>query len=437
MNLTLSPVLVANLPAPVFQGEGGLHKVEIAARLRLGMPALGADADFAPPDFAGSGQAFIVLYPLLHNLRKDYNMLKKMMMTVICGGVVMALGAGCNKTEKAEPKAAAVPPPVEMKKPGDKPAAPKLDPAMVLVDVGGTKLTVAEADRQVMAMLGSKADQIPPAQMEALMGRFRQQAVQGFVVRTLLSQEADKRKLTVSDKDVDSELALIKTRLPEGKALEDILKSEGMTLAQLRSDLTAKLRIDMLLKAEVPTNGVVSDEEVAKFYNEQKDRFLQPETVEARHILIKVDATDDAKAKADKKAKIEGIRKQLVEGGDFAKLALANSDCPSKERGGDLGTFPRGQMVKEFEEAAFNQATNAIGPVVETQFGYHIIQVMAHNAAKTNTLEEMKPKLVEHLKQKQQMEVFEKLIEKLKKDTKIVQSDVLKQTPEMPMMDAQ
>ena len=363
-------------------------------------------------------------------------MLKKMMMAAICSGVVVSLGAGCNKTEKAEPKAA-VAPKVEMKTVGEKPAAPSLDPAMVLVDVGGVKLTVAEADRQVMAMLGSKAEQIPPAQMEALMGRFRQQAVQGFIVRTLLSQEADKRKFTVSDKDLDAELALIKTRLPEGKGLEDILKSENMTMDQLRADLTAKLRIDMLLKAEVPTNNVVSDEEVVKFYNEQKDRFLQPETVEARHILIKVDATEDAKAKAEKKAKIEGIRKQLVEGADFAKVALANSDCPSKERGGDLGSFPRGQMVKEFEEAAFNQATNAIGPVVETQFGFHIIQVMNHQAAKTNSLEEVKPKLTEHLKQKQQMEVFEKLIERLKKDTKIVQSDVLKQAPEMPMMDMQ
>lgn len=362
-------------------------------------------------------------------------MLKKMVMVAVCGGVVVTMGAGCNKAEKAEPKAESTPA-VEIK--GlDKAIAPVLDPATVLVDVGGAKLTVAEADRQVMAMLGAKAAQIPPAQMDALMGRFRQQAVQGFVVRSLLSQAADKRKLSVSDKELDAEIDVIKTRLPEGKTLEDILKAEGMTMEQLRSDLTTKLRIDMLLRSEVPTNGVVSDEEVAKFYNDQKERFQQPETVEARHILVKVDATDDDKVKADKKAKIEDVRKQLVEGGDFAKLALAHSDCPSKERGGDLGSFPRGQMVKEFEDAAFSQSTNEVGPVVETQFGYHVIQVMDHQAAKTSSLEEMKPKLVEHLKQKQQMEVFEKLIEKLKKETKIVESDVLKQVPEMPMMDAQ
>jgi peptidyl-prolyl cis-trans isomerase C len=386
--------------------------------------------------FLATGRGFDIKSTLLYILRKENTMLKKMMMAVICSGVVVSLGAGCNKSEKAEPKAADVPK-AEKSLTGDKPAAPALDPALVLVDVGGAKLTVAEADRQVMAMLGSKADQIPPGQMEALMGRFRQQAVQGFVVRTLLSQEADKRKFAVTDKELDAELALIKTRLPEGKGLEDILKSENMTMEQLRTDLTAKLRIDMLLKAEVPTNSVVSDEEVAKFYNEQKERFVQPEMVDARHILIKAEATEEAKAKAEKKAKIEDLRKQLVEGGDFAKVALANSDCPSKERGGDLGAFPRGQMVKEFEEAAFSQATNAIGPVVETQFGFHIIQVISHQAAKTNSLEEVKPKLTEHLKQKQQMEVFEKLIERLKKETKIVQSDVLKQAPEMPMMDMQ
>ncbi len=367
-------------------------------------------------------------------------MSKKIILVCMCGGVVMALSSGCNKSADEGTKVVAPnveKAAVEVKKMGEKPAVPVLDPALVLVDVGGAKLTVAEADRQIKAMLGSKIEQIPPEQMGALMGRFRQQAVQGFVVRTLLSQEADKRKFVVSDKDVDAELALIKTRLPEGKVLEDILKSENMTMDQLRSDLSAKLRIDMLLRAEVPTNNVVSDEEIAKFYNEQKERFLEPEMVQARHILVKVEATDDAKAKDAKKAKIEDVRKQLVAGGDFAKLALANSDCPSKERGGDLGAFPRGQMVKEFEDAAFGQATNAIGPVVETQFGFHIIQVMDHQAAKTNSLEEVKPRLAEHLKQKQQMEVFEKLIERLKKDTKIVQSDVVKQVPEMPMMDAQ
>ncbi|MEI6563361.1 MAG: peptidylprolyl isomerase [bacterium] len=371
---------------------------------------------------------------------KEQAMWRKMMVVVMGAGITVGLIAGCNKA--AENSSKAVSSKIEneageVKKAGDKSVVSALDPATVLVEVGGAKLTVGEADQQIMAMLGQKAEQIPPSQMDSLMGRFRKQAAQGFIVRTLLSQEADKRKLIVSAKDVDAELAMIKTRLPEGKAMEDILKSEGMTMDQLRSNLTTKIRIDILLKSEVPTNGVVSDADVAKFYNEQKERFAQPETVEARHILIKVDPTDDAKAKADKKTKIDGIRKQLVEGGDFAKIAFENSDCPSKERGGDLGAFPRGQMVPEFENAAFSQETNAIGPVVETQFGYHIIQVMNRHAAKTSSLDEVKSKLAEHLKQKQQMDLFEKFVEKLKKQATIKESDVLKAVPEMPMMGAE
>jgi parvulin-like peptidyl-prolyl isomerase len=103
---------------------------------------------------------------------------------------------------------------------------------------------------------------------------------------------------------------------------------------------------------------------------------LPPATaVSARHILLATRNMGDA-AKAAKRNIAERIRKQLIDGADFADMAAKHSDCPSKQKGGDLGTFNRGQMVKTFEDAAFNQKKNTIGPVVETKFGYHIIQVI-------------------------------------------------------------
>ena len=97
-------------------------------------------------------------------------------------------------------------------------------------------------------------------------------------------------------------------------------------------------------------------------------------TVRARHILLATQSMDAA-AKAKRKKAAEQIRKQLIDGADFAEMAAKHSDCPSKQRGGDLGTFSRGSMVKPFEDAAFSQKENVIGPVVETKFGYHIVQV--------------------------------------------------------------
>ena len=99
----------------------------------------------------------------------------------------------------------------------------------------------------------------------------------------------------------------------------------------------------------------------------------------ARHILIATSPTDDAQAKTDKKKKADDAFQKVKNGGDFAKLAEEYSDCPSKQRGGDLGLFTRDKMVKPFADAAFSREVNAIGPIVETQFGYHIIQVTEHN----------------------------------------------------------
>jgi len=341
------------------------------------------------------------------------------------------MASGCNKADGTSNKATAKPaaPTAQTAVP----AAPVVDPAATLVDVGGVKLTVGEADQQIAAMLGQNAGKMNPSQMEALMGRFRQQAAERFVVRTLLNQEVDKRKIVATSKDVDDAVAMIKSRLPKDMTMDDVLKRESMTMVQLRSNLTSEVRIKLLVESQIPTNIAVSDEEVTKFYNEEKEKFVQPETVEARHILLKTEASDTDAVKAQKKAKIEGLRKQLIAGADFAKLAKENSDCPSKERGGDLGSFGRGQMVKAFEDAAFSQATNAIGPVVETQFGYHIIQVTSHSAGKTTELAEVKARLVEHLKQKQQMDRFQAYIETLKAKAKVTYSDLAKPAPEMPM----
>lgn len=96
--------------------------------------------------------------------------------------------------------------------------------------------------------------------------------------------------------------------------------------------------------------------------------------IHARHILIAADASDAARAEARKK--IELVRAELLAGKDFATAAREYSDCPSKENGGDLGTFTRGQMVKAFEDAAFSQKPGEIGPIIETEFGFHIIQVL-------------------------------------------------------------
>jgi parvulin-like peptidyl-prolyl isomerase len=101
------------------------------------------------------------------------------------------------------------------------------------------------------------------------------------------------------------------------------------------------------------------------------------ESVRASHILLMYQGSDRSSAsrsKAEAEQQINALKAQLDGGADFAELAKQHSDCPSKARGGDLGSFGRGQMVGAFETTAFGMPVGATSGVVETQFGYHLIR---------------------------------------------------------------
>jgi len=101
-------------------------------------------------------------------------------------------------------------------------------------------------------------------------------------------------------------------------------------------------------------------------------------------------------------------------------VAKKNSDCPSKESGGDLGTITRGQTVKPFEDAAFSQKIKVVGPVISTDFGYHIIEVLERNPEKKVALNEVKEKISEYLEQQKQTEAFAALMDRLRSKAEII-----------------
>jgi len=157
-------------------------------------------------------------------------------------------------------------------------------------------------------------------------------------------------------------------------------------------------------------NEPVSDEAVLKYYEEHQEEFMQAEERKASHILVSVaaDAAENEKEQAREKA--EGILDQVQQAPDrFAELAEAFSDDPgSANRGGDLGFFGRGVMVKAFEEAIFEMQPEEIRGLVETDFGYHIIQLAEIKEA---TLEEVRGQIEQKLKMEMVGSIFGEVVE--------------------------
>lgn len=296
-----------------------------------------------------------------------------------------------------------------------------------IVSVNGEKLTTAEVEAMLKSQMDSISKQVPPEQMEQVKAqlaqmkeKWRQQLSDYFIQKTVLAQEADKQKIVVTDDEVSAQLKEYEQQIPPGTKLEDMLKQQGVTMEKLRSDIKNILKAKKLMDTQIKAGAAPTDEDIAKYFELNKTKFDEPEKTHARHILIKTTTADDEAAKKTKRAKIDDIRKKLVAGGDFAKIAKESSDCPSKEKGGDLGSFAKGQMVKPFEDAAFTQKINEIGPVVETQFGYHIIQVLERTAAKSKKLEEVKPEIIKSLQEQNKQKAIKDYIDGLIKSATIV-----------------
>ena len=176
-------------------------------------------------------------------------------------------------------------------------------------------------------------------------------------------------------------------------------------LKMLRENALANAELDRIEK-----NIQVSDADVQKVYDQRKPSFEQ---AKARHILIAFKGSQAAQAGKDlteeqAKAKAEDIRKKIAAGADFAELAKAESDDKgSGARGGELGWFTKGQMVPEFEKAAFETKPGELSAgVIRTQFGYHVIKVDEH---RTQALSDVKPQLQRELRQTRLQEKLDAL----------------------------
>ncbi len=155
----------------------------------------------------------------------------------------------------------------------------------------------------------------------------------------------------------------------------------------------------------------ISQEESKAYYDENVDDFVIQEQVRARHILIKVPPDADNERVEEIREKAEQIRAQAKKGEDFASLAEKHSEGPTAEKGGDLGFFPRGRMVKEFEDAAFSLKQGEISPIVRTQFGFHIIKVEDHKQERLQSLDEVRKSIESTLRDKKSRDLAERTAE--------------------------
>lgn len=234
---------------------------------------------------------------------------------------------------------------------------------------------------------------VPPADVER---EFKRRNARMKIEYVTLQSEKFKDQVTASDADLTGLFNGNRSayRIPEKRSFNVLIADE----------------------ARLGESVQVPDAQLLAAYNRDQDRFRTPERANVRHILVSTQGVP-ADQTAAKKAKAEDLLKQLRAGGDFAELAKKNSDDPgSAVKGGDLGWIVRQQTVPNFENASFTQKVKEIGNLVQTEFGYHIVEVMERETARLRPFDEVKGTLALELKRDRVNEMMNKVMDDARKE---------------------
>lgn len=314
-----------------------------------------------------------------------------------------------DEAAPAPAPAPAAPPRTSMPVTAPAPAAQPAGPSVATVD--GVGIPKAEYDR-VFAMIKRRYQARYGIDFTSTRGKeveadIKNSLIDHLVEKQYVLNEGTRRGIQVTPEQVDAKLADLKKEAGSEEEFNNSLGATGMTLADLRKEIQDGLVVHAV--ADALTAGIqVSDDDAKAYYGAHATEFDKPEEVRVRHILVKDKAT------------AEKLLGQLKGGADFAELAKANSEDPgSKADGGDLGFFTKGKMVPEFENAAFALKPGEISGIVQTQFGFHILQGVDRHPARHVPYEEAKPQIVDTLSQGRKESTLSTWLEQQKKQAKV------------------
>jgi parvulin-like peptidyl-prolyl isomerase len=290
----------------------------------------------------------------------------------------------------------------------------------VAVWVDQVGITGGQIQREAGRLFANVPKDVPPEQMPTIQMKLLQQAVDNLVIRQLVKAEMDRSGVLISQEEIEQGKRDLEKGLGEGNSLAMLLAEANLPMEELEDNLRLDLFKNKMLKDKltVAMDGV-TEESAKAFYDGHPEEFTQPEGRLASHILVRVPEGADDATKTDRRAKAEGIRKALLEGADFAKLASEVSDSASRTHGGELGVIPRGREAKSFEDAVYGQKIGEIGEVVESPVGYHVIKVTGEQEKKVIPFDEVKDRLIAAMKSQASQKIASEYIAGLREKATI------------------
>lgn len=280
----------------------------------------------------------------------------------------------------------------------------------VAATVNGEVIYASALSGEVTAIALQYGIDVKSKEGEKQRGEITRVVLDQMIEQRLILQEARRVNALATDAQIDAQLAEIKRNFPSEADFQGALAQRGLTVNALRDRLRTNITVQNLVGKV--TSVSVTDAEVEQYFRQHRREYDQPEQVRASHILLESDA------------EARFVLARLRRGDKFEDLARQYSKDPgSKEQSGDLGFVSRGQLVGEFEKAAFTLRPGQVSGIVKTQFGYHLIKVTGRKDPQPANLAQVRDQIRAQLLSKKREAAFQTWLKRIKAQAKIKRFD--------------
>ncbi len=280
----------------------------------------------------------------------------------------------------------------------------------VAARVNGEEISSTELDEQIEHLREQSPQMFEGEEGEARVLDFKRRLLESMIDNVLVRQAAEERGISVSEEEIDTQIDELKAGFPSEDEFNTALADAGLTLADLRDQLSEQLVTQRLME-ELAGDAEVTADEIEEYYEANKAQFADQAATRSSHILFE----------PEDKATAEEVLAEVRAGGDFAELAREHSKDPgSASQGGDLSwSDPSRPFVPEFTEAMDGLDVGEVSDLVETDFGWHIIRVDERRDESQKPLSEAAEQIEQMILQQRNAEAYQTFLDQLRAEAEI------------------
>jgi peptidyl-prolyl cis-trans isomerase SurA len=294
----------------------------------------------------------------------------------------------------------------------------------IIARVNNDIITKSEYDKALASALDDARQECEnrctPQQLEAATEDRRKNALRDLIDQSLLVQRGKDMSISV-ETDVIKQLDQIRisNKLPDMDALEKAVTSQGLNWEDFKNNIRSHLITQKVIGQEVGSHITIAESDARKFYEAHKGEFIGPESVALREIVVSTEGKKDAEL-PDLKKKAETALKRVNDGEEFGEIAKRMSDGSTKDQGGYLGVYKRGELAKPIEDKVFSMKRNQLTDVMETKQGYLILQVLEHYDEGQQAFEKVKEKIMNQLYEERMQPALKNYLKTLREQSYVV-----------------